>query len=187
MQNVFLSCAQARLPRSGSEPPLRHQKNLSNCLKLLDHYTRKTISGEFGEVDIAVPRDRHASFAPKLLPRHQRRVLGFDERILSLYARGLSTREIAQHLHEMLGVDVSPSVISTIVDTVADEIRAWQSRPLDRCYPILYLDCLMVKTREAGSVANRAAYMDQPANARHAQSQPRFRQAHARSAPYPRA
>ena len=122
-------------------------------------HSRKTISGEFGEVDIAIPRDRHASFAPKLLPKHQRRVPGFDERILSLYARGLSTREIAQHLHEMLGVDVSPSVISTIVDTVADEIRAWQSRPLDRCYPILYLDCLMVKTREAGSVANRAVYM----------------------------
>lgn len=122
-------------------------------------HSTKTISGEFGEVDITVPRDRHASFSPQLLPKHQRRVPGFDERILSLYARGLSTREIAAHLQEMLGIEVSPSVISSIVDTVANEVNAWQSRPLDRCYPILYLDCLMVKTRESGSAANRAIYM----------------------------
>jgi putative transposase len=122
-------------------------------------HSAKTISGDFGEVDIAIPRDRDASFAPLLLPKHQRRVSGFDERILSLYARGMSTREIAAHLQEMLGVEVSPTLISTITDTVADEVRAWQSRPLDRLYPILYLDCLMVKTREAGSAANRAIYL----------------------------
>jgi putative transposase len=122
-------------------------------------HSMKTISGDFGEVDITIPRDRHASFSPQLLPKHQRRVPGVDERILSLYARGLSTREIAAHLHDMLGVEVSASVISTIVDTVADEVRAWQNHPLDRCYPIVYLDCLMVKTREAGSAANRAIYM----------------------------
>jgi putative transposase len=119
----------------------------------------ETISGEFGEVNIAIPRDRDASFSPQLLPKHQRRVPGFDERILSLYARGMSTREIAAHLQEMLGVEVSPTLISTITDTVADEVRAWRSRPLDRLYPILYLDCLMVKTREAGSAANRAIYL----------------------------
>jgi putative transposase len=122
-------------------------------------HSAKTISGDFGEVDIAIPRDRDASFTPQLLPKHQRRVPGFDERILSLYARGLSTREIAAHLQEMLGVEVSPTLISAITDTVADEVRAWQSRPLDRLYPILYLDCLMVKTREAGSAANRAIYL----------------------------
>ena len=131
----------------------------NNTGNVRNGHSLKTISGEFGEVDIIIPRDRHASFEPKLLPKHQRRVPGFDERILSLYARGLSTREIAAHLHEMLGVEVSPSVISTIVDTVADEVRQWQSRPLDKCYPILYLDCLMVKTRESGSAANRAIYM----------------------------
>lgn len=120
-----------------------------------DH-SAKTISDDFGEVDIAIPRDRDARFSPQLLPEHQRRVPGFDERILSLYARGMSTREIAAHLQEMLGVKVSPTLISTITDTVADKVRAWQSRPLDRLYPILYLDCLMVKTREAGSTANRA-------------------------------
>jgi putative transposase len=119
----------------------------------------KTITGDFGEIEIAVPRDRDASFTPQLIPKHQRRVPGFDERILSLYARGLSTREIAAHLQEMFGAEVSPALISAITDTVADEVRAWQSRPLDRLYPILYLDCLMVKTREAGTAANRAIYL----------------------------
>ena len=84
---------------------------------------------------------------------------GVDERILSLYARGMSTREIAAHWQEMFGAEVSPALISAITDTVADEVRVWQSRPLDRLYPILYLDCLMVKTREAGSAANRAIYL----------------------------
>lgn len=119
----------------------------------------KTITGDFGEIEIAVPRDRDASFTPQLIPKHQRRVPGFDERILSLYARGMTTREIAAHLQEMFGAEVSPALISAITDTVADEVRAWQSRPLDRLYPILYLDCLMVKTREAGNAANRAIYL----------------------------
>jgi putative transposase len=119
----------------------------------------KTLTGDFGEIEIAVPRDRHARFTPQLIPKHQRRVPGFDERILSLYARGMSTREIAAHLQEMFGAEVSPALISAITDTVVDEVRAWQSRPLDRLYPIVYLDCLMVKTREAGSAANRAIYL----------------------------
>jgi putative transposase len=119
----------------------------------------KTITGDFGEIEIAVPRDREASFTPQLIAKHQRRVPGFDERILSLYARGMSTREIAAHLQEMFDAEVSPALISAITDTVADEVRAWQSRALDRLYPILYLDCLMVKTREAGTAANRAIYL----------------------------
>lgn len=119
----------------------------------------KTLTGDFGEIEIAVPRDRDASFTPQLISKHQRRVPGFDERILSLYARGMTTREIAAHLQEMFGAEVSPALISAITDTVADEVRTWQSRPLDRLYPILYLDCLMVKTREAGTAANRAIYL----------------------------
>jgi len=106
-----------------------------------------------------MPRNRDASFTPQLIPKHQRRVPGFDERILSLYARGMSTGEIAAHLQEMFSAQVSPALILAITDTVADEVRAWQSRPLDRLYPILYLDCLMVKTREAGAAANRAIYL----------------------------
>ena len=119
----------------------------------------KTVTGEFGDVEITVPRDRHASFTPQLIPKHQRRFPGMDDRILSLYARGMTTREIAAHLQEMFGAEVSPTLISTITDTVADEVRAWQARPLEPLYPILYLDCLMVKSREAGTVANRAIYL----------------------------
>jgi len=119
----------------------------------------KTVSGDFGEVEITVPRDRDASFTPQLIAKHQRRFPGIDDRILSLYARGMTTREIAAHLEEMFGAEVSPTLISTITDTVADEVRAWQSRPLDALYPILYLDCLMVKSREAGTVRNRAIYL----------------------------
>jgi putative transposase len=106
-----------------------------------------------------VPRDREGSFAPQLVPKHQRRFSGIDERILSLYARGLSNREIGAHLQEMLDIEVSPALISTITATVADEVRQWQSRPLDALYPIVYLDCLMVKTRESGAVSARAIYM----------------------------
>ena len=119
----------------------------------------KTVTGEFGDVEITVPRDRHASFTPQLIPKHQRRFPGMDDRILSLYARGMTTREIAAHLQEMFGAEVSATLISTITDTVADEVRAWQARPLEPLYPILYLDCLMVKSREAGTVANRAIYL----------------------------
>ena len=119
----------------------------------------KTVTCDFGEVDIAIPRDRHASFEPKLVAKHQRRFPGIDDRILSLYARGMTTREIAAHLEELFGAEVSSTLISTITDTVADEVKAWQSRPLEAMYPIIYLDCLMVKTREAGAVANRAIYM----------------------------
>ena len=119
----------------------------------------KTVTCDFGEVEITVPRDRHASFEPKLIAKHQRRFPGIDDRILSLYARGMTTREIAAHLEEIFGAEVSPTLISTITDTVADEVKAWQARSLEAMYPIVYLDCLMVKTREAGAVANRAIYM----------------------------
>lgn len=119
----------------------------------------KTVTGDFGEIQIAVPRDRAGSFEPQLIPKHQRRFPGFDDRVLSLYARGMTNREIAAHLQELFGAEVSPSLISAITDTVSDEVRAWQARPLDALYPILYLDCLMVKSRDHGSVGNRAIYL----------------------------
>ena len=137
----------------------RHESVANTTGNVRNGHSAKTISGDFGEVTLAVPRDRDATFTPQLMPKHQRRMPGFDDRILSLYARGMSTREIGAHLLEMFGTDVSPALISAITDTVADEVRAWQSRPLDALYPIMYLDCLMVKTREAGSAANRAIYL----------------------------
>ena len=118
--------------------------------------SRKTVQGDFGAVEIAVPRDRNGSFEPKILPKHERRLAGFDDKILSLYARGMTTRDIQSHLEEMYGVEVSPSLISEVTDAVMDEVRVWQSRPLESLYAILYLDALMVKMRHEGRVENRA-------------------------------
>ncbi|WP_019937337.1 IS256 family transposase [Bordetella sp. FB-8] len=120
--------------------------------------SRKILKGEQGEMPIEVPRDRDGTFEPKLIPKHQRRWAGFDDKILSLYARGLTVREIQAHLEEMYGTEVSPSLISTVTDAVVDEVRAWQSRPLDAVYPIVYMDCLHVKVRD-GAVRTKAAYI----------------------------
>jgi putative transposase len=119
----------------------------------------KRLKGDFGEVEIEVPRDRKGSFEPKIVPRHQRRFNGFDDKILSLYARGMTTREIQGHLQEIYGVEVSPSLISEVTDAVIEEVKAWQTRPLEPLYPILFLDALMVKIRHEGRVENRAVYV----------------------------
>jgi putative transposase len=119
----------------------------------------KRLKGEFGTVEIEVPRDRQASFDPKLVPKGQTRFQGFDEKILSLYARGMTTREIQGHLEEMYQVEVSPTLISNVTEAVMEEVRAWQTRPLDAIYPIAYLDALVVKMRSEGRVENRAVYV----------------------------
>lgn len=119
----------------------------------------KTLKGEFGELPIEIPRDRNGSFEPQLIPKHQTRWNGFDEKILSLYARGMTVREIQGHLEEMYGTEVSPTLISSVTDAVADEVKAWQSRPLDALYPIVYLDCIHVKVRDAGAVRAKAVYL----------------------------
>jgi putative transposase len=121
--------------------------------------SRKTLKGEFGELPIEIPRDRHSSFEPQLIPKHQTRWNGFDEKILSLYARGMTVREIQGHLEEMYGTEVSPTLISSVTDAVADEVKTWQSRPLDALYPIVYLDCIHVKVRDAGAVRAKAVYL----------------------------
>lgn len=119
----------------------------------------KQLQGEFGTVQIEVPRDRQASFEPKLVAKGQTRFEGFDDKILSLYARGMTTREIQGHLEEMYQVEVSPTLISNVTDAVIEEVKAWQSRPLDSVYPIVYLDALVVKMRDQGRVENRAVYV----------------------------
>jgi putative transposase len=113
----------------------------------------------FGEAEIEVPRDRNGSFQPQIVPPHERRFAGFDDKILSLYARGMTTREIQGHLLEIYGVEVSPSLISEVTDAVLDEVKGWQMRPLEPLYPILFLDALMVKMRHEGQVDNRAVYV----------------------------
>lgn len=120
--------------------------------------SRKTLKGEFGELPIEVPRDRHGTFEPLLIPKHQTRWTGFDDKVISLYARGMTVREIKAHLEEMYGTEISPSLISSITDAVADEVKAWQARPLDPVYPIVYLDCIHVKVRE-GAVRVKAVYL----------------------------
>ena len=119
----------------------------------------KTLKGEFGELPIEIPRDRHGSFEPQLIPKHQTRWNGFDDKILSLYARGMTVREIQSHLEEMYGTEVSPSLISSVTDAVIEEVKAWQSRPLDTLYPIVYMDCIHVKVRDSGAVRTKAVYL----------------------------
>ena len=120
--------------------------------------SKKTLKGEFGELPIDIPRDRDGSFEPQIVPKHQTRWTGFDDKILSLYARGMTVREIQAHLEEMYGAEVSPTLISIVTDAVMDDARAWQSRPLDALYPIVYLDCIHVKVRE-GAVRVKAVYL----------------------------
>ena len=120
--------------------------------------SRKTLKGEFGELPIEVPRDRQGTFEPQLIPKHQTRWAGFDDKVISLYARGMTVREIQAHLEEMYGTEVSPSLISSITDAVSEEVKAWQARPLDAVYPIIYLDCIHVKVRE-GAVRVKAVYL----------------------------
>jgi len=121
-------------------------------------HSKKTMKGEAGELTIEVPRDRNGTFEPKLIEKHQTRFEGFDAKILSMYALGMTVRDIQGHLHEMYGVDVSAGLISEVTDSIQEEVRAWQDRPLEALYPIVYLDALMVKMRQDGKVDNRAVY-----------------------------
>lgn len=136
----------------------KHEAVTNSAGNMRNGKSRKTLKGEFGELSIEIPRDRHGSFEPQLIPKHQTRWAGFDDKILSLYARGMTVREIQSHLEEMYGTEVSPSLISSVTEAVADEVKAWQSRPLDAIYPIVYLDCIHVKVRE-GTVRVKAVYL----------------------------
>ncbi|MBB5447987.1 transposase-like protein [Paraburkholderia sp. WSM4177] len=122
-------------------------------------HSAKTLQGEFGELPLNIPRDRQGAFEPKLVERHQTRWTGFDDEIISLYARDLSVREIQGHLEEMYGTEVSPTLISAVTDAVSDEVKVWQARALDALYPIVYLDCIHVKVRDSGAVRTKAVYL----------------------------
>lgn len=122
-------------------------------------YSKKTVKTETGPVEVRVPRDRAGTFEPQLISRYQRRLEGFDEKVLALYARGMSTREIKSHLEDLYGTEVSPDLISRVTESVMDEARVWQARPLDALYPIVYLDALFVSIRDAGVVKKKAVYV----------------------------
>src|SRR5262245_13610919 len=118
--------------------------------------SEKTVLTDDGAVTIAVPRDREGTFEPQLIPKHERRFTGFDDKILALYARGLTVREIQAFLSEMYAVEISPDFISTVTDSVMAEIAAWQARPLERMYPVVFFDALRVKIRDEGVVRSKA-------------------------------
>jgi len=108
--------------------------------------SRKTLKGEFGELPIEIPSDREGSFEPQLIQKHQTRWTGFDDKIISLYSRGMTVREIQRHLTEMSGAEVSPTLISSVTDAVVDDVKQWQSRPLDAIYPVVYALCIWCVT-----------------------------------------
>lgn len=121
--------------------------------------SRKTVRSIHGDIEIETPRDRNGSFEPQLIKKGEKQLGGFDERIVSLYARGMSTRDIQAHFEDVYGVEVSPTFISQVTNAVLDEVKAWQQRPLAPVYPIVYLDCLVVRSRETGSVQNKTVYL----------------------------
>ena len=121
-------------------------------------HSAKTVQTDAGPVRITVPRDRSGSFDPQVVPKHARRVGGFDAAILSLYAKGLTTGEIQAHLAEVYGAEVSRDLISRVTDAVNEELAAWRNRPLDRVYPVVFVDAIVVKIRD-GAVANRPVYV----------------------------
>jgi len=121
--------------------------------------SRKTLKTDHGDMDISIPRDRQSDFEPQIIQKGQRRFTGFDDKILSMYARGMTVRDIQGHLKDIYNVDVSPDLISTVTDGIMDMVREWQTRPLDSVYPIMYFDALRMKIREDGRVVNKAVYL----------------------------
>lgn len=136
----------------GGEPP-EGQDNRRNGK------TDKTVRTGQGPIAIEVPRDRDGTFEPQLIPKHQRHFDGFDDKILSMYARGMTVREIRAHLEEIYGVEVSPDLISRVTDAVIEEMTSWQTRPLDRVYLVAYLDALVIKVRDKSGVQNKSVYI----------------------------
>src|SRR4051794_23197050 len=140
----------------GYEP---HQEPPGGVGNTRNGSTPKTLLTEQGEVRIETPRDRKGTFEPQLVRKRQRRFEGFDEKILALYGRGLSTRDIEAHLEEIYGVKVGRDLISRVTDAVMDDARAWQTRPLEDVYPVVFLDALVLKVRDGGSVQRKACYL----------------------------
>src|SRR5690554_1849399 len=121
--------------------------------------TKKTVRSTNGDIELDIPRDRNGSFEPTLVRKGERQLNGFDERIVALYARGMTTRDIQAYLEEAYGVEVSPAFISQVTNAVMDEVKAWQHRPLAKLYPVVYLDCLVVRSRDSGVVQNKSVYL----------------------------
>ncbi|MGE4350084.1 MAG: IS256 family transposase [Candidatus Berkiella sp.] len=137
----------------------KHANEGKNSGNSRNGYSQKTLKGNFGEVEIKTPRDRNATFEPQLIKKGQTRITDFDNQILSLYAKGMTTRDIADTFKEMYDADVLHTLISKVTDAVIDEVQAWQNRPLNAVYPILYLDCIVVKCHQDKRVINKSIYL----------------------------
>lgn len=153
MQRMLEGEMTAHLGYEPNDPSGRGAGNTRNG------HSAKTVTTDSGSVEIRVPRDRKGTFEPKLVPKHKRRLDGFDDKVLAMYSRGMSVRDIEGHLRELYGIDVSPDLISRVTDSVVDEVREWQSRRLEAVYPILYLDALFVSVRDSGTVTKKAVYV----------------------------
>src|ERR1700759_1181698 len=140
--------AEMEHPLAGEEPGNRR-----------NGYGKKTVITDTGQIELAVPRDRQARFDPQLIAKYQRRFPGFDDKIISMYARGMSTREIVGHLRDLYRIEVSPDLISAVTDAVMEEVAAWQARPLEPVYPLIFFDALRVKIRDEGLVRNKAVHI----------------------------
>lgn len=121
--------------------------------------SKKTITSDHGELEVEIPRDRNGEYEPRVVPKYQTRIAGFDDKILALYARGMTVRDIQSQIQEIYGVDVSPALISNVTDMVMDEVKTWQNRPLENVYPIVFFDALVVKVRDNNRVINKAVYV----------------------------
>lgn len=137
----------------------KHANDGKNSGNSRNGYSQKTLKGNFGEVEIKTPRDRNATFEPQLIKKGQTRITDFDNQILALYAKGMTTRDIADTFKEMYDADVSHTLISKVTDAIIDEVLAWQNRPLNAVYPILYLDCIVVKCHQDKRVINKSIYL----------------------------
>jgi putative transposase len=122
-------------------------------------HSSKTVLTPEGALDLAIPRDRHGQFDPVLIGKYRRRFPGFDDKVIAMYARGMSTRDIQAHVHELYGIEISPDLVSAVTDAVIEEVRAWQQRPLESSYAIVFFDALRVKVRDEGLVKNKAVYL----------------------------
>ncbi len=122
-------------------------------------HSPKTLKSQYGEFQIDVPRDRNGDYEPKLVPKYQRDISGIEEKVISLYARGLSTRDIHDQLNDLYGIELSAEMVSKITDKILPQVKEWQSRPLNPVYPFVFMDCIHYKVREDGRILSRAAYV----------------------------
>lgn len=139
---------------------LGHEKNVSKSgYNTRNGYSSKTLLTDDGEFELTTPRDREGTFKPQLIKKNQTRITRIDSQILSLYAKGMTTRDIVATVKEMYDADVSPALISKVTDAAKEQVTEWQNRPLDAVYPIIYMDCIVVKVRQDGSVINKAVFL----------------------------